>query len=125
MADVQNMKLTHLRNPIQYWSQQQGGTNLVGTFIKAKFWSKPAWSISISGHFLMHHSNIFHLEKNSFDAVKYMTGQMASSRWFRKQKAGSVSDPLEDSMCCGIPVCKVTPPQIMELTVCYVINKKN
>lgn len=48
---------------------------------------------------------------------------MASSRWFRKQKARSVSDPMEDSLWCGIPMCRVTPPQIMELTICYVINK--
>lgn len=40
--------------------------NLVRTYIKGKLWLKPALSISISGQFLMHHSNIFGLEKKFF-----------------------------------------------------------
>lgn len=101
--------------------------NIVGTYIKGKFWPKPALRINISGYFLMHHTNIFGLEKSYFDAVECMKGQMASSRWFRRQRAGSVSDPMKDSLCksCVIPVYRVTPPQIMELTVCYEINKNN
>lgn len=77
------------------------------TYIKGKFWPKPALRINISGYFLMHHTNIFGLEKSYFDAVECMKGQMASSRWFRRQRAGSVSDPTEDSLCksCVIPVC--------------------
>lgn len=34
-----------------------------------------------------------------------MKGQMTSSRWFRKQKAGFVSDPMKDILWYGIPVC--------------------
>lgn len=81
--------------------------NLVGTYINDKFWPKPALSTNISGHFLMHHSNIFGLGNISFDAVKCMKRQMASSVWFRKQKAGSVSDPTEDSLCAELPHLKL------------------
>lgn len=64
MANVQNMKLIQTRNQIERrcW-QMQVRWNLVGTYIKGEFWPTPALSINISGYFLMHHSNLFGLEK--------------------------------------------------------------